>query len=95
MELPTDDSSKDRPAIQILVSVPKRRLHHAVDRNRMKRQVREAFRLQKHPLTHLLATQDRHLAIAFVCMADTLYDTHQIERSMAKILRRITEQYSS
>ena len=30
--------------VQILVSVPKRRFKHAVDRNRVKRQVREAFR---------------------------------------------------
>ena len=36
--------------VKVLISVPKKRLHHAVDRNRAKRQVREAYRLQKQVL---------------------------------------------
>ena len=36
--------------IQILISVPKKRFKHAVDRNRVKRQVREAFRCHKEVL---------------------------------------------
>jgi len=33
---------------QIAMSVPKRRVKHAVDRNRLKRKMREAFRLNKN-----------------------------------------------
>ena len=94
MELPEDEFELS-PPIQLLVSVPKRKLRHAVDRNRMKRQVREAFRLQKQPLTQLLQSSGKRLAVAFICMADAPFTTHNIERSMAKILRRITEHYSS
>ena len=36
--------------VEILISVSKRRLRHAVDRNRTKRQVREAYRKHKHIL---------------------------------------------
>ena len=32
------------PRVQVLISVAKRRLRHAVDRNRAKRQIREAYR---------------------------------------------------
>lgn len=39
------------PAVQVLISVPKKRLHHAVDRNRVKRQLREAYRQNKQLLT--------------------------------------------
>lgn len=33
---------------QIAISVPKRRVHRAVRRNRIKRKIREAYRLNKH-----------------------------------------------
>lgn len=89
MPLPADS----QPAtVSILISVPKRKLHHAVDRNRMKRQIRQAYRTQKHTLTQTLAARGLRLALAFVCIADTPADTPQVERSVKRILRRIQEQ---
>ena len=36
------DPSQSLPPVQVLVSVPKKKLRRAVDRNRMKRQIRES-----------------------------------------------------
>ncbi len=36
--------------LKVLISVPKRLIRHAVDRNTIKRRTREAWRLQKGPL---------------------------------------------
>ncbi|MCB9080521.1 MAG: ribonuclease P protein component [Lewinellaceae bacterium] len=36
--------------LQFTVSVPKKRFKHAVDRNRLRRQIREAYRLHKEKL---------------------------------------------
>ena len=46
----------DEPRTQVLISVSKRHFKHAVDRNRAKRQIREAWRLNRdiiipHPST--------------------------------------------
>ena len=41
-----DDNSL--PPAAMMVSVSKRRFKHAVDRNRVKRQIREAYRKNKH-----------------------------------------------
>ena len=78
--------------VSILISVPKRRFHHAVDRNRMKRQVREAYRLNKSVLWQSLEDKSYSLAIAFICIADKPCTSANVARSVKKILNRIEEQ---
>jgi len=80
-----------QPPVSILVSVPKKRFRHAVDRNRMKRLVREAYRLNKHILWNALEGKDFRLALAFVCITDTLPTFRSVNKSMRKALIRIGE----
>ena len=86
-----EDGSDGKPPVSILVSVPKKRFHHAVDRNRMKRLVREAYRLNKHILWEVLEGKDFRLALAFVCITDTLPTFKVVDKSMRKVLTRIAE----
>ena len=80
-----------QPPVSILVSVPKKRFRHAVDRNRMKRLVREAYRLNKHILWNALQEKNFRLAIAFVCITDTLPTFRSVNKRMRKALIRIGE----
>jgi len=77
-------------AAQMLVSVPKKRFKHAVDRNRVKRQVREAFRHQKAILTPLIPA-DECLLIGFVWIADEHAPSAVVNRRVEKIMKRIAE----
>lgn len=81
----------DEP-LQMLISVPKKYFHHAVDRNRVKRQVREAWRLHKSLLAEALAS-DKQLLIAFVWTSDTLLPTSAVQERVANLTRRITEKF--
>lgn len=72
--------------LQLLISVPKRHLKHAVDRNRAKRQVREAYRLQKESLEQRLAQSGAALAIALLWVADTPQPTAKVNRSVRRLL---------
>ena len=76
--------------VQVLVSVPKKRLHHAVDRNRTKRQMREAYRLSKLPLLAVLPAE-QSLAIALIWQSDRLESSSLIATRMAKLISRICE----
>lgn len=79
------------PPVRMLVSIPKKRLRHAVDRNRMKRQVREAYRLNKEILWKALEASDKRIDIAFIGIADQPMGSQSVHRSVVKSLVRISE----
>jgi len=80
-----------KPVAQLLLSVPKRRFHHAVDRNRVKRQLREAYRTSRHMLTdHVPA--DKQVALAFIWMADKHFPSADVAQRVQQLLRRIAKQ---
>ncbi len=76
--------------VQVLLSVPKRLLRHAVARNRVKRQLREAYRLQKEIVADALS-EGRHLDLAFIWMSNELVDSTTIHSRMGNLLTRIAE----
>ena len=88
------DNVQDEHAA-ILVSVSKRRFKRAVKRNRVKRQIREAYRLNKQPLLQTLKEHNLHIAIAFIYLSDELTDSSLITERMKTALSRISEQLSA
>jgi len=80
--------------ISVLVSVPKKRIKSAVKRNRIKRQVREAYRLNKHYLEAVTESIDHHLDIAFVFVREELMEYSIIEKGMRKGLTEIANRLS-
>ncbi len=62
---------------QVVISVSKRLYKHAVDRNRLKRQVREAYRLNKHILQANPAQSPRLLAILYIGKEKKSFDSIQ------------------
>lgn len=86
------DRAQDQPPASILVSVPKRHFKHAVDRNRVKRQLREAYRLQKQVLHEAMqAHEGQELLLAFIWLSDQHEETARIMRRTGTLLQRISE----
>lgn len=52
--------------VQVLIAVPKKNLRHAVTRNRMKRLIREAYRMSKHKIQEVYIKAGKHCDIAFI-----------------------------
>ena len=76
--------------VQILVSVPKKHFKHAVDRNRVKRQIREAYRLNKTILYDVLAPNEQ-LLIGFIWLSNQHYPTPVVAQRVVSLLHRIAE----
>jgi len=79
------------PGASILISVPKKRFKRAVKRNRVKRQVREAYRKHKHVLLDALATRNQHLVVAFIWLDSRLHDSDEVEWKVKRLLYHIAE----
>lgn len=78
-----DDRRPDCP--QFVIVVPKRRLRHAVDRVRMRRLMREAYRLNRNAMP-----PDTAVDLAFIYVADRLTDFKAAEKSVKKIFTRLS-----
>lgn len=85
-----------QPMAQMMVSVPKRYFKRAVKRNYVKRQVREAYRLNKHILaSHLAQTGDKTVSLCFIWTSDRLLPTAEVMKRMANLLTRLVEKLSA
>lgn len=83
--------SGDVPSASILISVPKKRFKHAVDRNRIKRQIREAYRRNKHLLLDELASRNKRMALAFIWLDNTPHPSAEVEAKVRRLLLHVAE----
>jgi ribonuclease P protein component, eubacterial len=82
---------KEYALASILISVPKKRFKRAVKRNKVKRQIREGYRKNKHELLNVLKEKEFGLAIAFIYLSNEIQPTEAIEETIKKILNKIIE----
>ncbi|MCC8113836.1 MAG: ribonuclease P protein component [Bacteroidales bacterium] len=73
--------------VQFLISVPKKRLRHAVDRVKMRRRIREAFRLnwQDYPWP-----EGARVDVAFVYVDSGLQPYAKVDKAMKKLLQCVS-----
>jgi ribonuclease P protein component len=83
--------SSNKGSISILISVPKRKFKRAVKRNRIKRLIREAYRLNKGRLKGLIEDRNFRVLIGFIYLDNEVKEYHDIEKGIKKTMELLEE----
>jgi len=83
-----EESRTSFPA-QVVFSVPKRLFKRAIDRNFLKRHLREVYRYQKQELYQSLELNNRKIAVMVVYIAKEKLEFAQIEGAMSKVVTKL------
>jgi len=75
--------------IKILVSVPKRHFRHAVDRNRIKRQIREFYRLNSGNLKNRVRQRGSGLLLGFLFTDSVIWESARLKVRLQSAVDRL------
>lgn len=82
----------EEPSCTILAVAAKKYFRRANKRNRVKRLIRESYRLRKHRLLDLAKAQGLHIHLGLLSVAKELPTQADVNRGMDKALSRIWEE---
>jgi ribonuclease P protein component len=87
MEVPSIEDS----SVRILTAVPKRNFKKAVDRNAVKRLIKEAFRLNKEIVLNSTVQHNKNIIIMLLYSGKKIVAFKEVETKIVLILQQIAD----
>jgi len=83
------------PPVQILIAIPKKDYKRSVDRNKLKRLIREAYRLNKHTLTEHFRQTKINIHVGIVYSGNSgMLSFVEIEEKLKSCLQKLKQIYA-
>ncbi|MBC8474212.1 MAG: ribonuclease P protein component [Cryomorphaceae bacterium] len=86
------EKNNDQVCVKSLIVVSKKRLKLAVDRNVVKRRIKEAYRLQKKQLECFLESTNQQLNLAIIYQEEEILDYKTLEEKINLLLSRLIKE---
>jgi len=77
---------------QIMISVGKKAFRHAVDRNRIRRQIREVYRQNKHVFYDHLTGQQKQCILAIIYTVNVRISAEDLDLKIKSIIKRLKKE---
>jgi len=74
---------------QFAFAAPKKLFPHAVDRNRLKRLMRESVRLQKPIFYQSLQDKNKHIVLLLSYHSKEIHDFKEVDEAVTKLLKKV------
>jgi ribonuclease P protein component len=84
-----DTALPEPVAVQVMVTVSKKKFKRAVDRNRVKRLLREAWRLEKPDMENRLTADEKQRAIVFIFVGNELPEFEEVQSAIASLVSQM------
>lgn len=82
----------EEPPVQIIISVSKKNFKSAVKRNKIKRLIRESYRINKHMIwDEYIDRHNEQLLLGLVYVGKTIVPYSEMERKLILILHRLID----
>tara|TARA_B100000497_G_scaffold106924_1_gene124137 strand:- start:435 stop:803 length:369 start_codon:yes stop_codon:yes gene_type:complete len=78
----------NKSSVQVAFTVPKKKFKRAVDRNLLKRRMREAYRLNKSLIEEKNQSKLKELSIIFIYSSQEILSTEKIESAMLNFMNQ-------
>ncbi|MEA1875706.1 MAG: ribonuclease P protein component [Bacteroidota bacterium] len=85
------DTTNSQPA-RVVISVPKRKFKRAVDRNLIRRRIKEGYRVNKQILYEYLNQAEVNLVFMLMYTHSEIMDSNELEDKISKLLVRFKQE---
>ena len=83
-------ASTSAEPVRVLISVPKRHFKKAVDRNLIKRRIREAYRQNKMPLISSLSASSKSINLAIIWNNTAIQSYNITENCIKEMIEKLS-----
>jgi len=89
------EEDNEVPGLKVVFSVPKRKFKRAVDRNQIKRKLREVYRKHKHNCQIEAESKNKSVSLFLIYLGKEIPTSKLVEDKIILLLKRLTEEVKS